>query len=124
MGVFVGLCVLPAAFAGDPDVNALPVAACLFSVGALTIAAGIFLKARALQSQTESDAPQQKRRSRGGCELCGTDVPVIACKVHQLQLCAECLTGHYDLRSCAYVPPARRATGKAGKSLAARARGV
>ncbi len=122
--LFVGLCTLAAAFGKTADPDQLVAGAGFFSMGALTIAAGIYLKARALQSNpaaatSAKEAPN--RRSRGGCELCGTETPVIQCKVHQLHLCGTCLAQHYDFRSCAYVPSTRGAS-KNSKGLAAKAR--
>jgi hypothetical protein len=107
----------------------LEIGACQFSMGALVVAAGIYAKARAVQSATasgdmrkESAAPNH--RVRGGCDLCGTEAPVVQCKVHQLHLCGSCLAQHYDVRSCAYVPTTRAATGKNSRTLAASARGA
>jgi hypothetical protein len=124
--LFVGLCTLAAAFGKTADPDQLVAGAGFFSVGALTVAAGIYLKARALQSDPASLAAAKEtansgRRSRGGCELCATEAPVIQCKVHQLHLCGTCLALHYDFRSCAYVPSTRGAN-KPGKGLAAKAR--
>jgi hypothetical protein len=111
--MFFGLCCMPAALGEHPDTALLGVGASIFAMGALFIASGIYAKARAWQSLgvTEAEsAPAQ--RTRGGCELCGSDVPVVQCRVHQLQLCSTCLAEHFDPRSCSYIPPARRATGK------------
>jgi hypothetical protein len=122
--LFFGLCVLPAALADRSDASLLGMGASLFSLGALVTAAGIYMKARTLASEAGSQPAPAKRRVRGGCGLCGTEAPVIQCKVHQLQLCGECLAEHYDFRSCAYVPTTRRPTSKGGKAMAAKARGV
>ena len=59
-------------------------------------AAGIYTKARVLQSTIASGEPRKKagtssQRVRGGCDLCGTEAPVVQCKVHQLHLCGSCL---------------------------------
>jgi hypothetical protein len=131
LGGFAGLCVLPAALGEQGEGNLLSVGLCLFSLGALAVATGIYLKAQVLQSspqsKTGSGAPQGApanpgRKVRGGCELCGTEAPVVQCKVHQLHLCGTCLAAHYDSRSCAYVPTTRRPVNKAGKGMAAKAR--
>jgi hypothetical protein len=123
--IFIGLCCLPAAFSEQGDSTLLALGATIFAIGGLVCATGIYVKARVLQSQTSSVEAEvaPARRSRGGCELCGSDVPVIQCRVHQLQLCATCLAEHYDPRSCAYIPPTRRPAGKAAKSMA-KARGA
>jgi hypothetical protein len=121
---FCGLCVLPAALLGEHrDVTLLGLGACLLSLGALSTASGIYWKARLLQSLIPTgtaDGESKSRRVRGGCQLCGTETPVIQCRVHQLQLCPICLAEHYDFRSCAYVPTTRRPTNKSGKSMAAK----
>jgi hypothetical protein len=123
--IFFGLCCLLGAFGEHTDQTLLSLGASIFSMGALIVAFGTYVKARAFSSQNglaeAGTAPA--RRSRGGCELCGTDVPVVHCRVHQLHLCANCLAGHYDSRSCSYVPPTRRPAAKAGKAIA-KARGA
>jgi hypothetical protein len=125
--LFLGLCVLGASFSKNGDPDELPAGAGLFSMGAVAIAAGIYLKARAIQAtNTAQGSPANSansNRSRGGCELCGTEIPVVQCKIHQLHMCGTCLSQHYDVRSCIYVPSARAAA-KAGKGLSAKARGA
>ncbi|HSZ02646.1 MAG TPA: hypothetical protein VK788_24335 [Terriglobales bacterium] len=124
----IGLCFLPAALGERPDADLLEVGACLFSLGALIIAAGMYTKARMVQMEIASGEPRKEptsnQRVRGGCDLCGTEAPVVQCKVHQLHLCGSCLAQHYDVRSCAYVPTTRTATNKMGRNLAANARGA
>lgn len=127
VGAFIGLCVLPAALGDHQEDNLLGAAALFFSLGALSVAAGFYLKARTLQTNVSSGKPESAtapRKIRGGCDLCGTEPPVIQCKVHQLHLCATCLTGHYDVRSCAYVPSLRRPATRNGKNTAAKAHSV
>jgi len=127
--MFIGLCFLPAAFGEHPDPDLLEIGACQFSLGALVIATGIYAKARLLQFAIASGEPRKEaapsnQRVRGGCDLCGSEAPVVQCKVHQLHLCGSCLAQHYDVRSCAYVPTSRTAPHKAGRNLAANARGA
>ena len=120
---FCGICVLPAAFGEHRDVNLLGLGVCFLSLGALSAASGIYWKARVLQSNISSgttDGETKIRRVRGGCQLCGTETPVIQCRVHQLQLCPVCLADHYDFRSCAYVPTTRKPANKSGKGVAAK----
>jgi hypothetical protein len=124
VGVFVGLCVLPSALGDHQDGNLLSVAALLLSLGLLSISAGFYMKARFLQKDVRSAKPEPPRKIRGGCDICGNELPVIQCKAHQLHLCATCLTGHYDVRSCAYVPSLRRPATKNGKNTAAKAHSV
>src|SRR3989442_13618341 len=87
-GMFIGLCLVPAAMGPNPDSSVLALAACVFSFGALITASGMYLKARGLQSAPAS-APESKnsaRRVRGGCELFGSDPPVIQGRRQQLHL--------------------------------------
>ena len=127
--MFIGLCFLPGVFGSHPDPDMLEFGACQFSLGALVVAAGIYTKARALQAAIASGEPRKEsapanQRVRGGCDLCGSEAPVVQCKVHQLHLCGTCLAQHYDVRSCAFVPTTRTATNKTGRKLAANARGA
>jgi hypothetical protein len=124
LAMFVGLCFLPAILGEHSDPELLAGAACAFSVGALILAAGVFLKARGLPTAPQSgdsgkEAANPGRRVRGGCDLCGSEVPAIHCKVHQLHLCGTCLAEHYDVRSCVYTPTTRNATHKNRKTMAA-----
>jgi hypothetical protein len=122
--MLAGLCFLPAAFGEHPDSTILASGIGVFALGALTSAAGLYLKAQALQSSASSPIipKPQVKKIRGGCEICGTEIPVIHCRVHNLHLCGTCLGGHYDFRSCAYVPSTRRPTpAKATARFAAKA---
>jgi hypothetical protein len=121
--MLLGLCFMPAAFGEHPDVSILSAGASVFAFGALTAAAGIYLKARAIQAEnTGSPAKQQPKEIRGGCDLCGTENPVINCRVHQVHICGNCVNDHYEFRSCAYVPSTRRtAPAKGASRFAARA---
>jgi len=127
--MFIGLCFLPAAFGEHPDADLLEIGVCQFALGALIMAAGIYAKARVVQSAIASgglrkESATSNQRVRGGCDLCGTEAPVVQCRVHQLHLCGSCLAQHYDVRSCAYVPTTRTATNKNGRNLAANAQGA
>ncbi len=110
--LFGGLCMLPAAMGKPPVPELLAMGACFFALGALTIAGGIYLKALAVQTaSTESAAassPVVPRKMKDGCELCALESPVVQCKVHQLNLCGNCLAQHYDPRSCVYIPTIRK----------------
>jgi hypothetical protein len=125
--MFIGICCLPGAFGTNPDLDLRMAGITLFSMGAVLISAGMYIKARSLPSAGETgnskkDPAAPGRRTRGGCELCGSEAPVVQCKVHQLQLCGACLGNHYDSRSCVYVPSARNVA-HPGKAMAAKARG-
>jgi hypothetical protein len=122
--MFLGLCFLPAALNNHNDASLLEMGACVFSLGALITAFGTYLKAKFLSLGAAPAEPAETgtRRTRGGCDLCGTEAPVVLCKSHQVHLCGECLTQHYDQRSCNYIPTTRT-TGQSrnGKSLSAKA---
>ena len=118
---FLGVCFLPAAFGPHPDGNVLGMGASIFSLGALTIAGGVYVKAQVVKSSAGAPVEIQ-RKVKNPCELCKNDPPVVHCKVHNLHLCANCLSEHYDFRSCVYTPSSRSAAGKPSKSMTARAR--
>ncbi len=129
MGVvmaLVGLCFLPAALSGHGDSSLLALGASVFSMGALAMSAGLYLKAKAVPPNAIAHGPSPaaesaSRRLRGACDLCRQEVPVVHCKVHQFHLCGACLAEHYDFRACVYVPSTRRTDNKTGKSLTAKA---
>jgi len=113
--LILGICGLAAAAGDRADTSLLGISASVFALGALTIAGGIYFKARVLQSELAgrpAAAPVSAARSRGNCDLCRKAMPVIHCKVHQFHLCADCLAEHYDFRSCVYVPSTRRVSGR------------
>ena len=118
----VGLSIMPAGLgANSADRNMLGLGATIFSMGALSIALGIYLKALGLKTspgKKQADSAAAGRPLRGGCDRCQTEMPVIQCKVHQQHLCGSCQAEHYDFRSCVYAPSTRRL----GKALAAKAR--
>src|SRR5690349_332123 len=83
--MLIGLCFLPAALGSHPDTAILGAGICLFAMGALMAAGGTYLKAVALQGSTPAGpAKAPAKRARGGCDLCGTESPVVNCRVHQV----------------------------------------
>ncbi|MGA9811862.1 MAG: hypothetical protein WBQ64_03735 [Terriglobales bacterium] len=128
LGGIIGILMLPAALGEHPDTSLLVLGACGVSLGSMVAAAGVYLKARALQSPAgpagaSLESKNSKRRVRGGCDVCHGDLPVIHCKVHQVHLCPDCLGQHYDFRTCSYVPSSRRPSTKGAKNMA-KARGA
>ena len=123
--MFVGACLLISAMGKNSDHDLLGLGLCLFSVGSLMIASGIYLKASALKSELASGGQKKEspaaRKVRAGCEICAIEAPVVQCRKHELHLCGSCLAQHYDFRSCVYVPSNRRTSNKAGKAQAAKA---
>jgi hypothetical protein len=125
--MLIGLCFLPAALGEPHDADLLELGACQFSLGTLIVAAGIYAKARGVQLAIASGEPRKEPavsnpRVRGGCDLCGTEAPVVQCQTHKNHMCGSCLAKHYH-RSCVYVPTTRTASNKAG-NFAASARGA
>ena len=118
--LFVGVCVLLPMAGGTVDPDQIMAGSGLLVLGGLSTSGGIYLKARGKSAGTAPLAEEPVKKARGGCELCGTEAPVIRCKVHQLDMCGTCLQSHYDVRSCVYVPYQGR--GRNNKSVAARAR--
>lgn len=124
---FTGLCVLPGAFGKSPSPELLSFGACLFSMGAVTMAVGIYVKASVVKAANGAasivQSPSFTRKNRGGCDLCGNDAPAVLCKTHELSLCGGCLSQHYDVRSCIFVPLSRKPVAKTVK-VSAKARGA
>ena|SRR5438034_9157583 len=121
--MIVGLGFLPAAFGTHPDESILGLGISAFSFGAMVSAGGLFMKSRAAgtNSSAASTPKAQTKRIRGGCDLCGSETPVIHCRVHDVHVCGTCLADHYDTRSCAYVPSTRRTAGSKAARFAAKA---
>lgn len=119
LAMLVGLTFLSATFGSSPDESIRGLGICLFSLGAFIGAGGLYMKARATQSDAPaSSTPKTPKRVRGGCDLCGSETPVIHCRVHDVHICGTCLANHYDFRSCAYVPSTRRTASKAARFAA------
>lgn len=107
--MLAGLIFLASSISQRQDEAVSGIGLCAFSLGALLCSTGIYLKARTAQAEipaTTSKRPEPKQR--GGCDLCGTEVPAVMCRVHQLHLCPNCLARHYDTRSCIFIPSTRR----------------
>jgi len=120
--ILLGLSFLPAAISRQQDQTILGAGICAISFGALTISAGLYFKTRLLQkAATAAPSKTQSKPMRGGCDLCGTESPVIHCRVHQLHICADCVSQHYDFRSCVYIPSTRRPAPVKPMTRAARA---
>jgi hypothetical protein len=126
LGALAGLGLAASSMGVQIETTLLALGACALSIGSLTAATGVYIKARLLQGQpgAASEGKNGQRRGRSGCDICG-DTPVVNCKVHKVDLCADCLGEHYDFRSCAYVPSPRRQAAKSstGKVMAAKVRG-
>ncbi len=104
----LGLTILPSALSAGEDKTLLNIAVLVISFSMMVIAGGLYLKARAFPRPAGSDAGNAGRSQKASCDSCGKQEPVIQCRVHQLHLCGDCLSKHYDFRSCAYAPSTRR----------------
>jgi hypothetical protein len=110
---FIGLCFLPAAFGAQRDATELAAGAMVFSTGMVLVAAGFYMKAR-YWGEVEGSRPKSGGKSRRKiCNLCSTQESAVECRVHNVNLCPECLGKHYDFKSCAYVPSTRPTNAKA-----------
>jgi hypothetical protein len=118
--MLLGLSFIPAALAQHQDETILGAGICAFAFGAFISAAGFYVKTRALQG-TSSPGIKPQQKVRGGCDLCGTDIPAVLCRVHHVHICGNCLAQHYDFRSCVYVPSTRRPAPAKSSARAARA---
>jgi hypothetical protein len=117
---FLGLCALPAAFGANSDKTLAGVGMTILSTGIMLIAGGLYLKSRNFGERSADRTDSQSKRGRKAtCNQCGKNEPVIECRVHQVNLCGDCVGKHYDFRSCAYVPSTRRSTAKASAFSAA-----
>jgi hypothetical protein len=122
---FLGLCFLPGAFGEQHDATLLAAGGSLFAFGTMLASSGLYLKARLLRSELEakessSHSTKVDRRLRSGCDHCHAGNPAVLCKVHGMHLCSDCLSTHYDFRSCVYAPSPRRVTAS-GRAMAAKA---
>jgi len=113
---FLGVCFFPAAFGDNGDRNLLGAGSAVFAMGTLLISSGLYLKATLLKQQANASAG--KTDAKPGkityCDRCGEKEAAVQCRVHQVQMCPDCLREHYDFRSCAYVPSPRRMSQAAG----------
>jgi hypothetical protein len=111
--ILIGAAFLPLAFGEHRDEATVTAGAAIFSFGALLIAAGLYIKARATEVRLRTEFPsasqsQSSRRKKGACDVCHEPGAVISCTQHRATLCATCLVAHYDARACVYVPAQRR----------------
>lgn len=119
--MLVGLGLIPAAIGQGNDEGLRGAAIVSFAFGSLVCSLGLYLKSRISKSTDSSVEKAAAKPARGGCELCGTEAPVILCRVHNLHICGDCVAKHYDFRSCVYVPSTRRSAPTKGVARAARA---
>jgi hypothetical protein len=118
--MLLGVALVPAAFGQSHDQSILGSGICAMSFGALLCGGGFYVKGRFLQAASPAGIAVAQQRS-GGCDLCHSEVPAVLCRVHNLHICGDCLSGHYDFRSCVYVPSTRRAATSKPIARAARA---
>jgi hypothetical protein len=120
--MLVGLGLIPAAIGQNNDEGLRGAAIVSFAFGALICSLGLYLKSRLVKNTGDTLATKPAAKSsRGGCELCGTETPVILCRVHEVHICGDCVARHYDFRSCVYVPSTRRSVPAKASARAAKA---
>ena len=107
-----GLCFLPAAFGLHKDIEVLTAGGVLFSTGMVLAASGMYMKARHWAQGMPIGARLGKKGVPKLCSLCSKHEALIQCRVHKMQLCADCLAKHYDFRECAYVPSVPQAASR------------
>ena len=129
----LGLAFLPAAFGTHPDESILGLGICVFSLGALTVAGGLYMKAHALKSGTIFAAgldvtdPEPPDPNDPLLKLPNLIVAphiasaTVGTRGAMAEICANNLGNHYDFRSCAYVPSTRRTAGSKAARFAAKA---
>jgi hypothetical protein len=105
---FLGLCGFVAAFEPNRDKTLMNAGIMVLSTGMMLLAGGLYVKARTLPEDLARGASPSRRGRKANCDSCGKNEPVIQCRVHQVHLCGDCLSSHYDFRACAYVPSTRR----------------
>ena len=119
--MLLGILFVPAALGQHKDESILGAGLCALAFGALIAAAGFYLKTRALQMTSPGGAIAPQQKQRGGCDVCRSEMPAVLCRVHNLHICGDCLSQHYDFRSCVYVPSTRRGSTSKPAARAARA---
>jgi hypothetical protein len=113
-----GLCFLPAGFGLHPDNALLAAGAMLFSMGMVLAASGFYVKARSFSpakpatGNANANIKTDRKGTRKVCTLCSKQEAVIQCRPHEAQLCGQCVSKHYDYKSCTYIPMPRPATTK------------
>lgn len=119
---FIGLMFFPSALMGaNKEDSLLGAGMAIFSMGALAMSVGFYLKARSLNSH-DSDAARLgagNKRRKGNCDGCQQDSAVVQCTMHKVVLCAACLSKHYDSRACVYVPAVRRPATRSARGVSA-----
>lgn len=119
--MLVALALVPAALSQRNDQTILGAGICSMAFGAFLAAAGFYVKARSIQAATPAGIAPVQPKQRGGCDLCKSEAPAVLCRFHNLHICGDCLSDHYDFRSCVYVPSTRRSASGKPNARAARA---
>ncbi len=86
----------------------------VFSLGALVLAAGFYLRVRDLEQELRPAKEARKLRNdlfrvNGPCSLCKENPAMIRCTTHKAAICPVCMSLH-DSPWCDYVPMTRRST--------------
>jgi hypothetical protein len=94
------------------DTSLIPTSSLVFSLGSLALAAGFYVRVRALENELRPSKEAQKLRNDlfrtyGACSMCGDNPAMVRCTVHGAAVCPMCMTVH-DNTWCEYVPMGRR----------------
>lgn len=110
----IGLFLLPIGVLERQNGSLIPASSLVFSLGALLVGAGFYLRVQAVKEELRPAQEAEKRRkdllrTNGACPICGTNPALFRCKVHHAVICHLCLPTH-DNSWCEYVPLTRRAS--------------
>jgi hypothetical protein len=108
--VLAALVFVPTVIGPAADPSALAVIAGLFSLGTLTAATGLYLRARSMAAQNGALAKPRPRKNQERCGICEAAPAMLWCTQHQAKVCAGCMANH-DSSACMYVDVSRRAIG-------------
>ena len=108
--VLAALVFLPTVLGAAADPSALAVVAGSFSLGTLTVAAGLYLRARSMAARNGIVAKPRLKKNQERCGICEVAPALLWCTQHQAKVCPGCMASH-DSSSCMYVDISRRAVG-------------
>lgn len=92
----------------------LPWISAMFSLGALLVGLGFFVRGREIEerarpSKEVAQARQELMKANGTCAICKKEPAIIRCNLHNTKICGPCLSSH-DSAWCEYVPCGRKST--------------
>jgi len=121
VGIFLGFITMLSSRGEHPDSTILMIGACALSLGSLLTAGGMYVKTKYIQASLPAKTIGKAARRVRGCDICRGEAPLIYCRTHQVNMCADCTGQHFDPRSCNYIPSAARQVQRPIRGTAARA---